>query len=166
MENRVLITGANGQVGQSLLEILRRNQEIKAIPADRKKLDIGNPDQAVAFFQEHELDGCINCAAYTAVDQAESEPKQAQLINSLGPGLLASLCKDQSIPFIHLSTDYVYHDTSITPLTEEAEVNPQSVYARTKYEGDLATLEAGGTVVRTSWVYAPWGKNFLRTMLG
>lgn len=110
---------------------------------------------------------CINCAAYTAVDKAETEPAKARQINVTGAKNLADACAEAGIPMIHLSTDYVYHNRQNTPFLENDPVSPKSVYACTKLAGDLAVLKANpkAMVVRTSWVYSPFGNNFVKTML-
>jgi dTDP-4-dehydrorhamnose reductase len=109
----------------------------------------------------------INCAAYTAVDKAESEPDKAKEINVLGPKYLAETCAELGIPLIHFSTDYVYHNRQNTPFQETDPVSPKGVYARTKLAGERAVLRAQplSMVIRTSWVYSAFGQNFVKTML-
>lgn len=109
----------------------------------------------------------MNCAAYTAVDKAESEPVLAKKINVSGAKNLAEACVGQGIPLVHLSTDYVYHNRQNTPFRESDPVSPKSVYARTKLAGDRAALKANplAIIVRTSWVYSEFGNNFVKTML-
>ena len=166
MKKKILITGANGQTGQCLAALAAVFPQFEFLLTDRTVLDISDSEAV------HKMvgisDWCINCAAYTAVDKAESEPEVARRINVTGARHLAKACAKKNIPLIHLSTDYVYHNAQNTPFREDDPVNPQGVYAATKLAGDIAVLEAHpalGMVIRTSWVYAPFGHNFLKTML-
>lgn len=163
----ILVTGANGQLGQSFFEIRDRYPGWNWIFTDRTQLDITRQQDIDRFFAGHSINVCINCAAYTAVDLAESEPEKARLINVEAPRLLARACHSSGAVFVHFSSDYVYHSPQNYPYSEEAPTAPQSVYARTKWEGEMAALaENPATLVfRTSWVYAWLGKNFLQTIL-
>ena len=167
MKPRILITGAGGQLGRSFVFLREQFPELDLIPLGSGDMDIASKEAVVSGFDAHDPAVCINCAAYTAVDKAESEPEIAHLINALGTKFLAEACAEKSIPLIHFSTDYVYHGTQNTPFLEEDAVNPQSVYANTKLEGENLALKAhpNTAIIRTSWVYAPWGKNFVNTML-
>lgn len=178
----LLITGANGQVGQCFRHLAAQHPDIQFIFAGSGDLDITQKRDVEAFFRKNEAarggtDGflrndkirwVINCAAYTAVDKAESEPDRARRVNTLGAKNLAQACAARGIPLIHLSTDYVYHSRQNTPFRETDPVSPKGVYARTKLAGDRAVLRAhpaGAMVLRTSWVYSAYGQNFLKTML-
>jgi dTDP-4-dehydrorhamnose reductase len=166
LKKKILITGANGQVGQCLQALVPDFPQFDFILTDRTVLDISDKEAVQKMIALS--DWCINCAAYTAVDKAESEAEAAQRINAVGARHLAEACAEKGIPLLHLSTDYVYHSHQNTPFREDDPVHPQGVYAATKLAGDLAVLEChptGGMVVRTSWVYAPYGHNFMRTML-
>ncbi|WP_273875889.1 SDR family oxidoreductase, partial [Serratia marcescens] len=112
-------------------------------------------------------DAIINAAAYTAVDKAESEPEKARAINAFGPGFLAAAAAKLDIPFIHISTDYVFDGTSSEPYCEETPCSPKSVYGQTKLEGERAALQANPktVVIRTAWVFSEYGNNFVKTML-
>jgi dTDP-4-dehydrorhamnose reductase len=164
---KVLITGASGQVGRALLDILPSKVEVRALT--RGQLDVSDPnavDIAVASFRPQVI---INAAAYTAVDQAESEPEIAGPINAFGPRNLAQSA--HAIPgcrLLHISTDYVFDGRGIGPYRPQDDTNPLSVYGRTKLFGERAALTVLGdraVVLRTAWVYASQGKNFLLTML-
>ena len=167
MTTTILITGANGQVGQCFRQLAAQYPQWQFIFNDFPELDITNRRAVFSFFQQNKINWCVNCAAYTAVDKAESEPEMARKINVAGAKNLAEACAAQKIPLVHLSTDYVYHNRQNTPFREGDPVSPKSVYARTKLSGDRAALKANplAMVVRTSWVYSPFGNNFVKTML-
>ena len=132
------------------------------------ELDISDEAAVKRFFQQYPIRWCINCAAYTAVDKAESEPERAHSINVVGVRNLALACAEHGSHLIHFSTDYVYHGGQNEPLREEDPVSPKGVYARTKLAGEKAAMDAhpfGLMIIRTSWVYSPFGNNFVKTML-
>ena len=164
----LLITGANGQVGQCFRQLAVQYPDIQFVFAGSSDLDITDRRSLDQFLQKNKVEWVINCAAYTAVDKAEHEPNQARKVNVTGAKNLADACALCDIPLIHLSTDYVYHSRQNTPFREEDPVSPKGVYARTKLAGDRAVLKAhptGAMVIRTSWVYSAFGQNFARTML-
>ncbi|MBL7804741.1 MAG: dTDP-4-dehydrorhamnose reductase [Saprospiraceae bacterium] len=163
----ILLTGANGQLGQCFRQLAARFPQFAFHFAGSADLDIADRRAVQRFFQQNRPDWCINCAAYTAVDKAESEPAQARRVNVQGVRNLAQACAQAGIPLIHFSTDYVYHGTKNAPLRETDPVSPKGVYARTKLAGERAALAVHPhtMVIRTSWVYAPQGHNFVRTML-
>lgn len=166
----ILITGANGQVGQCFRQLASQYPQWRFIFNDFPELDITDRKAVFSFFKSFPkgtLNWCINCAAYTAVDKAESEPEKAKKINLSGAKNLAEACAAKGIPLVHLSTDYVYHNRQNTPFREDDPVSPKSVYARTKLAGDRAALRANPLtmIVRTSWVYSEFGSNFVKTML-
>ncbi len=166
---KILITGAGGQLGQALTNLLPPStSEHHAIPYRHNVLDITRPanvEQAIDF---HKPDAIVNTAAYNFVDKAESEVEAAMLANKTGPENLAKAAAKRKIPLVHFSTDYVFDGTKKTPYVESDQPNPLSVYAKSKLAGEKAVLEAStqSYVVRTAWVYHPKGKNFLLTMLG
>jgi dTDP-4-dehydrorhamnose reductase len=163
----LLIPGANGQVGRSLLQLATAYSHLELHAAPSQTLDIGDRAAVDRFFRENPVRWCINCAAYTAVDKAEAEPDRARAVNVAGARNLAAACARHGAGMIHLSTDYVYHTRQNTPFRETDAVRPRGVYAKTKLAGERAVQKAlpGAMIVRTSWVYAPFGQNFVRTML-
>ena len=162
---RVLVTGADGQVGRALLATLAGSAEV--IPCNRNSLDLSNPDQIRSAVREIAPDIIINAGAYTAVDRAESERELAFAINGHAPGVLAEEAQRASSLLIHYSTDYVFNGSKKGPWVEEDATDPLNVYGASKLAGEEAIRKAGGPylIFRTSWVYAPEGKNFLLTML-
>jgi dTDP-4-dehydrorhamnose reductase len=166
----ILVTGANGQLGHCFRQISAHWPQQAFIFAGSHELDVSNQRAVRAYFESfhtEKIKWVINCAAYTAVDKAESEPKKAKKINVSGPKHLALICAELGIPLIHFSTDYVYHSNQNTPFQETDPVRPKGVYARTKLAGERAALLAQPLtmVIRTSWVYSAFGNNFVKTML-
>ena len=165
----ILVTGANGQVGQCFQRLAADFPEWDFHFAGSAALDISDKRAVTRFVQQNKnIRWVINCAAYTAVDKAESEPDKAKSINVAGAKNLADACAVLGATLIHFSTDYVYHNRQNIAFKEHDPAQPKSVYARTKLAGERAALRAhpnGVMVVRTSWVYAPVGQNFVNTML-
>jgi len=167
MSPAILVIGKSGQVGTALAA-LGSERPISAIDRDGLDLEkLTSAEQAVATLDEYMPAAVINAAAYTAVDLAESETAKATAINVRAPGFLAEACTLREIPFIHISTDFVFDGQKTTPYTEDDAPNPLSVYGQTKRDGELAVLAADGphAILRTSWVFSPTGKNFVKTML-
>jgi len=164
---KILITGAAGQVGKEFQELESKYPQYKFLWTDVFELDITNPQSVATYFRTNKPDYCINCAAYTAVDKAETDTEKAHAINVVGPKELAQSCLTRNIPYIQLSTDYVYDSNPGRPFREDDPTNPQSVYAKTKLEGDeiALTIHPMTTIVRTSWVYSSFAHNFVKTML-
>lgn len=162
---KILVTGVHGQVGHALLKTLEGDYEIVAL--DRTQLDLSDTDAIRRVVQSVRPTLIINPAAYTAVDKAESEPALAHSINAVAPGVMAEEAAKLNASLIHFSTDYVFDGNKETPYVETDAVNPLSVYGRTKLAGELAIQSVGlpHLILRTSWVYGPHGKNFLKTML-
>ncbi|MHB8814261.1 MAG: dTDP-4-dehydrorhamnose reductase [Steroidobacteraceae bacterium] len=163
---KVLITGAGGQVGRMLLDT--RPDNFEAIACTHADLDVGAGEAVRKCVERHRPAVIINVAAYTAVDKAESEPELAQRINAEGPGHLAAAARECGARLLHVSTDFVFDGTASVPYRPDSATHPLSVYGRTKRDGERAVLEAlpeRSTIVRTAWVYAATGANFLRTML-
>ncbi|MEO0400167.1 MAG: dTDP-4-dehydrorhamnose reductase [Pseudomonadota bacterium] len=164
---RLFIAGASGQVAQALLE--RADAlNIEARAYGRPDLDLTDAASVESITSTvKESDVVINAAAYTAVDAAEDEEAAAFKVNAEGAGRLAALAKRLDRPFIHLSTDYVYEGSKQTPYVESDAAAPLSAYGRSKLEGERRVQEAhdGAVILRTAWVYSPFGKNFLKTML-
>ena len=163
----VLVTGANGQLGQSIKFIANKYPTIQFIYTDFHEMDITNIESCTNAFLKYKPQFCINTAAYTAVDKAESEPEKAHLINSIGPENLAKVCKEYDTILLHISTDFIFDGTSKTPYLESDLPNPQSVYGQTKLEGEIAIQNTWEKhfIIRTSWVYSQFGTNFMKTML-
>jgi dTDP-4-dehydrorhamnose reductase len=163
----VLVAGASGQLGQALQSIANQFTTIDFQFYASSELDITNLEQCKTIFNKNKPDFCINAAAYTAVDKAESEPEKAQLINVEGPRNLAQVCKEQDVILLHISTDFVFDGTATKPYTEEDIPNPTGVYGQTKLEGEKAiqAILEKYFIIRTSWVYSEFGANFMKTML-
>lgn len=164
---RIMITGAGGQLGQKLIGAARALTDVRIFAYSRSSMDLTKPEDLRAAFAEAKPDVCLNAAAYTAVDRAESEPDKARAVNVEGVGRLAAVCREQGVKFVHFSTDYVYDDGYNRPLSENDRTRGTSVYARTKLEGENLVMKhhPGAFIIRTSWVYAEYGENFLRTMI-
>jgi dTDP-4-dehydrorhamnose reductase len=162
---RALVTGARGQVGAELVRSLEGRAEV--IAHDRLTLDLGNPDSIRARVREAKPGLILNAGAYTAVDRAESELEAARSINGRAPGILGEEAKRLGALVIHFSTDYVYDGTKAAPYVEDDATHPLNAYGLTKLEGDLALAASGcdHITLRTSWVYASSGRNFMLTML-
>lgn len=163
---KVLITGAGGQVGRSLRSVAPESAQL--LIASHTELDIADAQAVREYVRLHSPDVIINAAAHTAVDRAESEPELAKRINSDGPRHLAAAARDTRARLIHISTDFVFDGVASTPYRPDAPTNPLGVYGATKLAGERAVLEElpeHSVVVRTAWVYAAQGSNFVRTML-
>jgi dTDP-4-dehydrorhamnose reductase len=160
---RILITGISGQVGGALLTRLRDHD---LIAADRPMLDLAQPERIAGTLDRLAPELIINPAAYTAVDRAEDERDHANLVNATAPGAIARWAADHGVPLLHFSTDYVFDGGGDRPWREDDSTSPLSVYGASKLAGEHAIRTAAGTflIVRTSWVYAAQGTNFLRTI--
>jgi dTDP-4-dehydrorhamnose reductase len=163
--NRVLILGAQGQVGIDLQKAFASAGEVVAL--GREWCDLANPDSIRKAMVEVNPTIILNAAAYTAVDRAESEPELAMRVNGDAPGVLAEEARNSGALLVHYSTDYVFDGSKQAPWVEDDPVNPLNEYGRTKLAGERTIAEAGGRylIFRTSWVYSPHGNNFLKTML-
>ena len=163
----ILVTGCNGQLGTELQKIAASETQHHWVFTDVDTLDICNKAAVETCFDEQQIDACINCAAYTAVDKAEDEPELATLINTFAPKVLADACLKRDALLIHISTDYVFGGDAKEPYKVDDPINPQSVYGSTKAEGERLIRESGCNymIVRTAWLYSSVGKNFVKTML-
>jgi dTDP-4-dehydrorhamnose reductase len=163
----ILVTGASGQLGQAIQHIASDYRDCQFIFASSADLDITNQEKVDNFFVTNPIDFCINAAAYTAVDKAESEVDKAESINVLGPKYLAIACKKNKATLIHISTDFVFDGASEKPYSETDQPNPLGIYGKTKLDGEQAVIENLDEhfIVRTSWVYSQFGANFMKTML-
>lgn len=164
---KILVTGANGQLGQSIQEIAPNYTNLDFVFVTRNELDITNEEQVFNYFRNNTFDAVVNCAAYTAVDLAESDEVNARLINATATKYLAEQTAKQNIPLIHISTDYVFDGSVATPRLEIDQVNPIGVYGQTKLEGEEFALAINPKtiIIRTAWVFSKHGKNFVKTML-
>ena len=161
----ILITGGTGQVGTGLTLANRGRFEVVA-PA-RAELDLLDAASIERNISSRDWAAIINCAAYTAVDKAESEPELAFAINAEAPGIIARAAAARAIPLLHVSTDYVFDGSKAKPYTEDDPVAPLGVYGASKEAGERAVRDEGGRsiILRTAWVVSPWGHNFIKTML-
>ena len=164
---KILITGANGQLGSELKELTKKFPGWHFLFTDIDELNITDENEVKNYFQQQQPGFVINCAAYTAVDKAESDAQTAEKVNALAPKLLAKYSKITGAKLIHISTDYVFDGESFVPYSEENKVNPKGVYGKTKLQGEINCFEENpdSLVIRTSWLYSTFGNNFVKTML-
>lgn len=167
MSKRILVTGANGQLGQELQVLASSYPDLVFDFVTRKTFDLEQDELMLAYLDQTTPDYIINCAAYTAVDKAESEPEQAKQINQLAVATLAKWSAQHQVKLLHISTDYVFDGKSEIPYLENDHTNPQSVYGSTKRAGEEAAIAACPEIIiiRTAWVYSAFGSNFVKTML-
>ena len=166
--SNILVTGSNGQLGSEIKELSISCTNGSFFFTDVSDLDITNYTAVAAFIKTNSIDVIVNCAAYTAVDKAESEPELADAINHLAVKNLAIIARERGAKLIHISTDYVFDGTGHKPYVETDTPNPQSVYGQTKLDGELAMQAinpANSIIIRTSWVFSNFGSNFVKTML-
>src|SRR5512133_253964 len=163
----ILVTGASGQLGSELKELSSRFSGYSFIFTDTPEMDITDADASMSFIKAAEPAWIINCAAYTAVDRAEEEEPLATLVNARGVENIVNAIRATECRLIHISTDYVFDGNSPRPYTEEDKTSPASAYGRSKLAGETAALACPRSIViRTSWLYSSYGKNFVRTILG
>jgi len=161
---KILLTGANGQLGREIRRHARQPSQI-IYPLTRGQMDISSPDSVTKAFRDNKPNLVINAAAYTQVDQAETDAVSAYRVNRDGPGLLAVQCAKANIPLIHISTDYVFDGMKGAPYTESEHISPIGVYANSKAQGETLVGNAPKhIIIRTSWVYGFYGNNFVKTM--
>ncbi|HAQ18222.1 MAG TPA: dTDP-4-dehydrorhamnose reductase [Prolixibacteraceae bacterium] len=164
---KVLVTGANGQLGSEIRKISGLFSEIEFAFTDVDELDITNPWKVADYLTSFKPAFLINCAAYTAVDKAETDISTATLLNATAVGILAEQSAEIACKIIHISTDYVFSGKGPRPYQEDDRVNPQSVYGKTKLEGETLCQELNPErlIIRTSWLYSAFGNNFVKTMI-
>ena len=167
IKSKILVTGANGQLGKELREFSSLHTGLEFVFLSREDLPIHQFELVRNYFNTLKPAYCINCAAYTAVDKAESEKDLAFLINGEAVGVLAAICKEHNTKFIHISTDYVFNGDAGYPYTENFPTDPINVYGASKLEGEKQALQLDPAciIIRTSWVYSSFGKNFVKTMM-
>jgi dTDP-4-dehydrorhamnose reductase len=163
---KILITGSNGQLGSSFKKIAK-DYDFDFTFTDVNELDITNEKAIDSFLKDKDFSFLVNCAAYTAVDKAEDDYDKALLLNATAPYLLAKYCKKYMVQMIHVSTDYVFDGNSSTPYTSKDKPSPNTVYGKTKLEGEKKVLEVNPTakIIRTAWLYSEFGNNFVKTMI-
>jgi dTDP-4-dehydrorhamnose reductase len=163
----ILITGCNGQLGNEMQLLEKANPQHTYFNTDVAELDITDAVAIEKFVIENQIDGIVNCAAYTAVDKAEDNQDLCRLLNTDAPGYLAAAVEKRGGWLIQVSTDYVFDGTNHTPYTEEEPTCPNSVYGSTKLEGERAAQQACSRtmIVRTAWLYSTFGNNFVKTMI-
>ena len=164
----ILVTGGNGQLASCIKDVEKQYDDLNIIYTDHLELDICELNQIQTFFKSNpQIDYCINCAAYTAVDKAETEAEKAFEINATGAKNLAHVCNDHGAVLIHVSTDFVFDGEKNEPYTETDAANPISVYGASKLQGEVEIQQALKEyfIIRTSWLYSEYGNNFMKTML-
>lgn len=163
----ILITGCNGQLGNEIQLLEKENPQHQWFNTDVQELDITNVDAVRLFVQEHQIDGIVNCAAYTAVDKAEDNEELCTKLNAEAPAYLAKAIGDRGGWMIQISTDYVFDGSKHTPYVEDDDTCPNSVYGRTKLVGELNVqkLCERSMIIRTAWLYSTFGNNFVKTMI-
>ena len=164
---RILVTGCNGQLGNEMQLLEKENPQHTYFNTDVAELDITDQQAIEKFVSENEIDGIVNCAAYTAVDKAEDNPDLCHRLNAEAPGLLAAAVEKREGWIIQISTDYVFDGTNHRPYVETDKVCPNSVYGRTKLQGEeeVAARCTRTMIIRTAWLYSTFGNNFVKTMI-
>ena len=163
---KIVVTGATGQLGSELKVLSEKYTEFEWVFADRAQVSLDNLEVLQSQLATIYPDIILNCGAYTAVDKAETEQELANTVNHLAVGIISAYAKKQDAKLIHISTDYVFDGTSSVALTEEAVTKPINIYGASKRAGEIACLEANpnSVIIRTSWVYSNFGNNFVKTM--
>lgn len=163
----ILVTGANGQLGSELKKLSSAYSQYTFTFLTRDEFPLNDTVRIKDYLKSNQFDFLINCAAYTAVDKAESEKELAWQINATAVGVLAAACRDNIIKFLHISTDYVFDGTAKEPYKVDDLTNPQTVYGASKLEGERLAMNenSDAIIIRTSWVYSSYGNNFMKTML-
>jgi len=163
---QILITGANGQLGTAINQLSKKNKNLSFIFTDVDELDITSSEALDLFFKKNTVDYIVNCAAYTAVDKAETDMGMAYLLNAMAPLNLLKQAEQHGAKMIHISTDYVFDGTNCSPYVETDTPNPQSRYGLTKLQGETnISYSPNVIIIRTSWLYSATGNNFVKTVL-
>jgi len=162
----ILVTGSNGQLGMELQQIAADSPSYEFLFTTKEILPIEDFDLVRKYFFDRQIDHCINCAAYTQVDKAESEKGKAFLLNAEAVGNLAKLCRENGTKFIHISSDYVFDGTANRPYREDDRIAPVNTYGQSKLRGEELAFNnnPNTTIIRTSWVYSSFGNNFVKTI--
>lgn len=164
---KVLVTGANGQLGNECKVVAQSYPNFDCVFVNRDELPIDDFDKTALFFSMNQFDACVNCAAYTAVDKAESDEENAMKINATAVGHLATICNTHKVRLIHISTDYVFDGENQNGYFESDQTNPLNIYGLSKLKGEHLAIanNPNAIIIRTSWVYSSFGKNFVKTMM-
>ncbi|HJZ41475.1 MAG TPA: dTDP-4-dehydrorhamnose reductase [Bacteroidales bacterium] len=163
---RILVTGGNGQLGSAFKKIAGEHDQFAWTFIDYPDLDLTDRQAVIYYFTSHKTDYIINCAAFTAVDDAEKRPDDAFKVNARVPETLGILCQEKAMRMIHISTDYIYNGNIFIPHKEDEIPAPESVYGQSKLAGEMALRDnSQALIIRTSWLYSEYGQNFLKTML-
>jgi len=168
VQKNVLVTGADGQLGSELKALTGRlNLPFRFLYTDAEQLDITDREQIASYVNDYQIQYVVNCAAYTAVDKAETDAEKAYAVNTTAVENIALVAKQYGVKVIHISTDFVFDGKSSVPYTEKMEANPLSVYGKSKLKGEEALQEHAGDwiILRTSWLYSEFGSNFVKTMM-
>ncbi|MBT3209796.1 MAG: dTDP-4-dehydrorhamnose reductase [Bacteroidetes bacterium] len=165
--NTILITGSKGQLGSEISELSKNYKELNFIFTDVEELDITSKKDILAFFEKNNINFVVNCAAFTAVDNAETNKEFANLLNAIAVGYLGESAKEHNAKIIHISTDYVFDGKNHTPYSENQAPKPNSAYGETKLNGEIELEKSGANsiTIRTSWLYSAFGNNFVKTMM-
>lgn len=163
----ILITGANGQLGQEFKSLADSFPQYHFLFTGRDELSLENDISIINFFRQHKVEYCVNCAAYTAVDKAETEFDRAYQVNAMGVSVLAAQCEKYKVKLIHISTDYVFNGQSPNPYKETEATDPVNKYGKSKLDGEqfCSRENPSAIIIRTAWVYSEFGNNFVKTML-
>ena len=166
---RTLVTGANGQLGKSIKNLVIQQQISDSfVFATRNHLNLSDLQSLKSYFETHTFDLIINCAAYTSVDRAELDEKEADMVNHLAVKQIAQIAQNKNIKLIHISTDFVFDGFKIQPYLEGDNANPLNIYGKTKLAGEnavISIMQFNAIIIRTSWVYSEYGNNFVDTIL-
>ncbi len=167
MPTKILVTGANGQLGMELQQLAAIHPSVEFIFTTREQLPLDNTEVVSDFIKDQQPQYLINCAAYTAVDKAESEKELAYKVNAEAPGIIAKTCRENNIRLIHISTDYVFNGMGSAPYREDDRTEPVNFYGASKLDGEkkIMHFNPDAIIIRTAWVYAEYGNNFVKTML-
>lgn len=167
MIRNILVTGSKGQLGSEIMYLSKKFPDLNFLFTDIDELDLSKPEDVEAFFIANQIDACINCAAYTAVDKAEDDRELAMLVNHTAVEYLAKTCEKYNSLLIHISTDYVFSGKHYKPYEETDPVYPESFYGESKLKGEEAVLGncKKSVIIRTSWLYSSYGSNFVHTMI-
>ena len=165
--NKIIVTGSNGQLGNELKELESSYPGFSFLFFNREEFPVTDKDAVEEIFKKHQPAFLVNCAAYTAVDKAEAEQELATEVNGIAVGHLAAFCRKYKTRFIHISTDYVFNGRATQPLKETDETEPVNAYGASKLMGELLAQknDPESIIIRTSWVYSSYGKNFVKTMI-